>query len=108
MRGYFCEQGYVVLDNDTEQQINNRNEKLLKLRMFVYQIFIQESNNSDLKAKRKHIFFLSDEEEQAYNLKEYKIYNKRFEEYIQDFELDSESSEESKELLNLLKKQLLH
>ena len=108
MRGYFCEQGYVVLDNDTEQQINNRNEKLLKLRMFVYQIFIQESNNSDLKAKRKHIFFLSDEEEQAYKLKEYKIYNKRFEEYLQDFELDSESSEESKEVLNLLKKQLLH
>lgn len=85
-----------------------KNERLLKLHMFVYQIFLQESNNSDLKAKRKHVFFLSDEEEQAYNLKEYKIYNERFEEYLQDFELDSESSEESKKLLNMLKKQLLH
>ena len=76
--------------------------------MFVYQIFIQESNNSDLEAKRKHIFFLSDEEEQAYNVEEYNIYNKRFEDYLRDFELDSESSEESKTLLILLKKQLLH
>lgn len=108
MRSYFREQGYVVFDNDTEQQIKSRDEKLLKLRMFVYQIFLQESNNSDLKAKRRHIFFLSKEEEQAYNVNEEKIYNKRFKEYLQDFELDSESSEDSKKLLILLKKQLLH
>lgn len=108
MREYFREQGYVVLNNDTEWQIKDRNEKLLKLRMFVYQIFLLESNNSDLKDKRKHIFFLTKDEEQAYNTEEYKIYNKRFQNYLKDFELDSESSEESKQLLILLKKQLLH
>lgn len=108
MREYFCEQGYVVLNNDTEWQIKDRNEKLLKLCMFVYQKFLQESNNSDLKDKRKHIFFLTEDEEQAYNTKEDKIYNKRFQNYLKDFELDSESSEESKQLLILLKKQLLH
>lgn len=97
MRGYFREQGYVVLDNDTERKIEDRNEKLQKLYRFIYRSFLQEMN----KSKEKHIFFLSKEEKQAY-------YNKRFREYLQGFELDYESSEESKKLLIMLKKQLLH
>lgn len=108
MRGYYREQGYLVLDNDTETQIKDRNEKLLKLSMFVYKIFLRESDNSDLKNKRKHIFFLTMDEEQDYNVEEYQIYNKRFQEFLKDFELDDNSSEESKQLLILLKKQLLH
>jgi len=94
MRNYFREQGYVVLDNDTERQIEERNEKLQKLHRFIYRSYLQEMN----KSKKKHLVFISKEEEEAY-------YNKRFREYLQDFELDDESSEESKKLLIMLKKQ---
>lgn len=101
MRDYFRELGYVVFDNDTECDIEERSVKLLKLYSFIYGLFLQEINKSNLKSKKKHIFFLSKEEEQDYN-------NKRFKEYLRDFELDNESSDESKQLLILLKKQLLH
>lgn len=97
MRGYFREQGYVVFDNDTEREIEDRNEKLLKLHRFIYRSFLQEMNRS----KEKHLLFLAKEEEQNY-------YDKEFREYLQDFELDDESPEESKKLLSMLKQHLLH
>lgn len=108
MRNYFRERGYVVLDSDTEWQIKDRTEKLLRLIMFIHRIFLNESSNSDLKAKGKHIFFLTKEEEESYNEKEYRIHIKRFKEYLKDFKLDPESSEESQKLLILLKEKLLH
>lgn len=107
MRHHFSELGYVVFNTDTECQIKTRNENLLKLYNFIYQMYLQENTVSDSKVK-KHVFFLTTEEEQAYYMKEKQINNKRFEEYLQNFELDSKSSNESKELLILLKKKLLH
>ena len=90
MREYYRNSHYVVLDNDTEQEIKERSKKLLKLQTFIYRIF------------------LTKEDESIYETKKSQNLNKKFKEFLSTFELDPDSSEESKELLLLLKKNLLH
>ena len=48
------------------------------------------------------------EDESIYETKKSQNLNKKFKEFLSTFELDPDSSEESKELLSLLKKNLLH
>ena len=62
MREYFREQGYVVFENDTECEVEERNRKLLQLYMFVYELFLQEVNNTNSKLKKDYIFFTSEKE----------------------------------------------
>ena len=90
MREYYRNSHYVVLDIDTEQEIKERSKKLLKLQTFIYRIF------------------LTKEDESIYETKKSQNLNKKFKEFLSTFELDPDSSEESKELLLLLKKNLLH
>ena len=90
MREYYRNSHYVVLDNDTEQEIKERSKKLLKLQTFIYRIF------------------LTKEDESIYETKKSQNLNKKFKEFLSTFELDPDPSEESKELLSLLKKNLLH
>lgn len=106
MRDYYRNSHYVVLDNDTEQEIKERNKKLLKLQTFIYRIFLQEEDNST--SKSEHAFFFTKEEESIYGTKKSQNLNKKFKEFLSTFELDPDSSEESKELLSMLKKNLLH
>lgn len=106
MRNYYRELHYVVLDNDTEQEIKERSKKILKLQIFIYRIFLQDESNSTPKSKQ--FFFISEEEKSIYEIRKSQKLNKKFKEFLRNFELDSDSSEESKELLVLLKKNLLH
>lgn len=106
MREYYRNSHYVVLDNDTEQEIKERSKKLLKLQTFIYRIFLQEEDNYT--SKSEHAFFFTKEEESIYETKKSQNLNKKFKEFLSTFELDPDSSEESKELLSMLKKNLLH
>ena len=65
-------------------------KQLLKLQTFIYRIF------------------LTKEDESIYETKKSQNPNKKFKQFLSTFELDPDSSEESKELLLLLKKNLLH
>ena len=106
MREYYRNSHYVVLDNDTEQEIKERSKKLLKLQTFIYRIFLQGEDNST--SKSEHAIFFTKEEESIYETKKSQNLNKKFKEFLSTFELDPDSSEESKELLSMLKKNLLH
>ena len=55
MRDYYRNLHYVVLNNDTEQEIKERSKKILKLQIFIYRIFLQEEYN--FTPKSEHIFF---------------------------------------------------
>lgn len=67
MREYYRNSHYVVLDNDTEQEIKERSKKLLKLQTFIYRIF------------------LTKEDESIYETKKSQNLNKKFKEFLSTF-----------------------
>lgn len=108
MRDHYRKLGNVVLENDTEELIRDRNSRLLRFNVFIYQIFLERTSNSDSKNGWQSIVFLSGDEGIDYWRKESQKSYKEYQEFLRDFELDSKSSDESKELLIWLKEMLLH
>lgn len=106
MRNYYYKRGYVVLEKDNEDDIIQRNQKMLKLCSFIHRRFLEEFNNSDILSKNSRLMFFNQDEEDEYSIKENEILDKRFKEYLSKFELDEDFSEESKQILAFLKNQI--
>lgn len=104
MRDYYRSLNYVVLDGDTDQMIQERSSKLLKLYTFVYDCFLKDYYSSLSEEERKPKFFLTDEEEEEYEKREKALLHEKFNAFLRTYEMNPEASQESKDLLVMMKK----